>query len=84
MTTTNLRTMTSQLVNTLKKNNRISLIHRSRIVAIIQPVQTSAKPLDVRLFRHCLEEVNLVPSSHEQRKKIYLAHLNKKYGKNIP
>lgn len=83
MTTTNLRTKTTQLVSALKKNNRISLIHRSKIVAIIQPVQTSGKPFDARLFAHYLKEVKLVPTSPKLRKIIYQARLNKKYGKNI-
>ncbi|MEK7079201.1 MAG: hypothetical protein AAB929_03970 [Patescibacteria group bacterium] len=84
MTTTNLRTKTTQLVSVLKKNNRISLIHRSKIVAIIQPVQTSSKPFDVHLFAHYLKEIKFVPTSHKRRKIIYQTHLNKKYGKNIP
>ena len=83
MTTTNLRTKTTQLVNALKKNSRISLIHRSKIVAIIQPIQVAGKPFDARLFAHYLKEIKLVPTSHKQRKMIYQAHLNKKYGKNI-
>ena len=84
MTTTNLRTKTTQLVSALKKNYRISLIHRSKIVAIIQPIQTSTKPFNAHLFAHYLKEIKLVPTSHQQRKITYQAHLNKKYGKNIP
>ena len=83
MTTTNLRTKTTQLVSALKKNNRISLIHRSKIVAIIQPIQASGKPFNAHLFAHYLKEIKLVPTSYRQKKVICQTHLNKGHGKNI-
>lgn len=84
MTTTNLRTNTSRLVSLLGKNDKISLIHRSKIVGIIQPVLFSAKPFDVLDLTRCLQDLKLGSTSYKQRKMAFQAHLSNKYGKNIP
>lgn len=68
MTTTNLRTNTSRLVSLLGKNDKISLIHRSKIVGIIQPVLYSAKPFDLLDLSECLRGLKLGPTSYRERK----------------
>jgi antitoxin (DNA-binding transcriptional repressor) of toxin-antitoxin stability system len=39
MTTTNLRKKSAQLVKTLKKGESVSLIHRSKVIGVIEPIK---------------------------------------------
>ena len=85
ITTTQLRTKTSQLVNSLKKGTRVSLIHRSKVVGVIEPAKsTEAPPINVEEFRKFLKSIKpkkIIPRS--QREKVYREHLEKKYGKSL-
>ena len=56
ITTTDLRTKTPELINTLKQNGEVSLIHRSKIVGIIKPVENQPKPptSKERKFTECI------------------------------
>lgn len=83
ITTTDLRTKSSQLVSDLKKGTKVSLIHRSKIVGIIEPVVKSPKPFDAAKFKLLVKGLNLPHTTYDQREKIYRAHLMKKYGKGI-
>jgi len=85
ITTTNLRTQTSKLINTLKKGGSVSLIHRSKVVGVIKP-KKQPKPLtdkDIKLLKKLAESLNLPKMSYKEREKIYREHLMNKYGKNI-
>ncbi|OGH47433.1 MAG: hypothetical protein A3A51_01805 [Candidatus Levybacteria bacterium RIFCSPLOWO2_01_FULL_39_10] len=82
ITTTNLRTKTSQLVNELKKGGKVSLIHRSKIIGVIKPVE-EPKIFDAEKFNKIIKKLNLPPTTYAQREKIYRSHLMKKYGKGI-
>lgn len=82
ITTTDLRTKSSQLVNSLLKGHEVVLIHRSRIIGEIKPKKES-KPFtqeDIKQLKKLAEELNLPKTSYEQREKIYRKHLMKKYG----
>lgn len=82
ITTTDLRTKSSQLVNSLLKGHEVVLIHRSRIIGEIKPKKGS-KPFtqeDIKQLKKLAEELNLPKTSYEQREKIYRKHLMKKYG----
>lgn len=84
ITTTQLRTKSSQLVDALRKGTSVSLIHRSEVIGKIQPAQ-EPKPFDPEVFRKLLKEIKpkkLIP--REDRDKVYRAHLEEKYGKNLP
>lgn len=83
ITTTHLRTKSSQLVSALKSGKSISLVHRSQVIGEIRPVAPSAKPFDAHAFRQLVEKLNLPKTTYAQREKIYRAHLVKKYGKGI-
>ncbi|OGK11908.1 hypothetical protein A2954_06440 [Candidatus Roizmanbacteria bacterium RIFCSPLOWO2_01_FULL_37_12] len=83
ISTTALRTSTSQLIDTLKKGGNIKLIHRSKIVGIIKPVEDVPKPFDVKKFRRLVKDLNLPKTTYKQREKIYRIHLMEKYGKNL-
>jgi hypothetical protein len=83
ITTTQLRTNSSQLVASLLKGTKISLIHRSKIVGIIQPPTETAKPFDAKKFEALVKELGLAKTSDQEREERYRSHLTKKYGKNI-
>ena len=83
ITTTDLRTKTPELINTLKQNGEVSLIHRSKIVGIIKPVENQPKLFDVKAFKQLVKDLNLPKTTYKQREKIYRKHLMKKYGKNL-
>lgn len=82
ITTTELRTMSSQLVDTLKKGGSISLIHRSKVIGKIQPEQ-EVKPFNAKRFKKLLEGLNLPKTTYAEREKIYRKHLTEKYGQGL-
>ena len=85
ITTTNLRTQTTKLIDELKKGKSVSLIHRSKIVGVIEPAKPpEAAPINVEEFRKFLKEIKpkkIIP--RKDREKIYRAHLEEKYGKGV-
>ena len=86
MTTTDLRTKSSDLVNSLKKGATISLIHRSRVIGEIRP-KTEAKPFtkeDIMKLRKIVADLNLPKTSYKKREEIYRKHMMDKYGKYLP
>jgi antitoxin (DNA-binding transcriptional repressor) of toxin-antitoxin stability system len=83
ITTTDLRTQSSQLVETLMHGKKVSLMHRSRIVGEIVPVQPKANVFQLKKFRELIK----MPSKHvtqAEAERIYRTHLEEKYGKNLP
>ncbi|MBI4226110.1 hypothetical protein HY612_03280 [Candidatus Roizmanbacteria bacterium] len=83
ITTTDLRTKTPELINTLKQKGEVSLIHRSKIVGIIKPVEDQPKPFNVKAFKQFVKDLHLPQTTYKQRETIYRKHLMKKYGKNL-
>lgn len=85
ITTTQLRTKTSDLVSSLKKGARVFIIHRSKVIGVIEPVKEKAvKITDVQAFKKFLKGLKpkkIIPRS--QREKIYREHMMKKYGKGL-
>ncbi len=85
ITTTNLRTKSSQLVNALKKGSKVSLIHRSQIIATIEPIKYAEAPPvtaeKLRAFIKKMKPQKLIPRS--RREEIYSKHLKQKYGKGL-
>lgn len=85
ITTTNLRTQSKQLIDTLKKGGSVSLIHRSNVVGTIKP-STKTKIFtkeSIHKLKRLAEELNVPDLSYTEREKRYRKHLMKKYGKNI-
>lgn len=82
ITTTDLRTKSSQLVNILKKGGSVSLIHRSKVIGKIQPEQ-EPKPFDAKKFKKLVKGLNLPKTTYAQREKIYRKHLMEKYGQGL-
>ena len=86
ITTTQLRTKSSQLVASLQKGMTISLIHRSKVVGTIQPKKVQGKPLTregISTLKRLAEELSLPKTTYAQREKTYRAHMMKKYGKGL-
>jgi antitoxin (DNA-binding transcriptional repressor) of toxin-antitoxin stability system len=85
ITTTNLRTQSSQLVDTLKKGGVVSLIHRSKVVGVIKP-QKEPKVLtktDIKQIKDSAENLHLPKISYEEREKLYRKQLIDTYGKDL-
>lgn len=86
ITTTQLRTQSSKLVEYLAKGQSISLVHRSRIVGEIKP-KKQAKPLtdkDIQDLRRLADKLNLPKMPYPEREKKYKKQLLVRYGKDIP
>ena len=83
ITTTDLRTKSSQLINSLLKGMEIALIHRSKVVARIQPVEETGRLFDASAFKRLITSLNLRATTIQEREKMYSSHLLKKYGKNL-
>ena len=83
ITTTNLRTQSSKLVDTLNKGGSVSLIHRSKVVGVIKPAPLEGKPFNPEKLAKLAQDLNLPKTTYVQREKIYRTHLEKKYGKGL-
>ncbi len=84
ITTTGLRTKTKQLVKTLKSNGVVSLVHRSRIIAKIEPLKEELPPFKVGEFKKATKALDLPKLSPKERERKYREHLVRKYGQSIP
>lgn len=85
ITTTELRTKSKKLVEVLLEGRSVDLIHRSRVVGRVQPIQ-EPKPLTkegIEKIKKLAKELNLPKLSYQKRERIYRKHLVEKYGKNI-
>lgn len=86
ITTTQLRTKTSDLVELLLAGEEIDLVHRSKLIAKIQPKKIGAKTLtkkDIEELKILAREINLPRFSYKEREKRYRKHLMEKYGKSL-
>ncbi len=86
ITTTELRTKSAELVDTLEQNGKVSLIHRSKVIGVIEPIEAQPKALtevDIEEIRKAAKELNLPKLSYKEREKSYRKHLMEKYGQNL-
>lgn len=84
ITTTDLRTQSSQLVDSLKQGKKISIVHRSKIIGEISPVKINTKSFDIKKFRGFVKTAKSQNSlSDQERDTLYRKHLEEKYGKDI-
>ncbi len=85
ITTTDLRTKSSQLINSLEKGSSVPLVHRSQIVGIIKPQKklTMLSQADITELKKLAKKASLPARTYDERQKLYQKHLQKKYGKNI-
>lgn len=83
VSTTELRTKTSELVKTLKQKGKITLVHRSQIIGVIEPAENEPKKFNAEKAKKAIEKLHLPKTTPEQREKHYRSGLEEKYGKNI-
>ena len=83
ISTTALRTKSTELVEALKNGDSVILIHRSEVVGVITPPKAEAKRFDPEAFQKAVDKLNLPKTTYKQREKIYRAHLEAKYGKPV-
>ena len=85
ITTTGLRTKSTQLVSSLSKGNTISLIHRSKIIGEIKPKKETRVLIktDIKQLKKLADLINLPKFSYKERDRIYRKHLMEKYGKGL-
>lgn len=86
ITTTQLRTQTTRLVNLLRQGQEVSLIHRSRLVGRVMPQQKQPKVFkrfDARRMAELVEQLNLPQLSRAEMERNYRDHMIKKYGKHL-
>lgn len=86
ITTTQLRTMSSDLIAALAAGDKVDLIHRSRVVGEIKPKTSQSKPFtkkDVAELILLAKKMNLPKLSYKERERNYRQHMMKKYGKSL-
>ena len=84
---TELRLKPKELLKTLREGKSVDLIHRSKPVATIQPIEEKTKVLDSRAIKElkkAIQSLNLPKTTYRERERRYRAHLIKKYGKGLP
>lgn len=85
ITTTQLRTKSSQLVATLKKGGSVSLIHHSKVIGEIKPkIEAEALTKEaVKELKKLAEQLNLPKTSYKEREISYRKQLTEKYGQGL-
>ena len=83
ISTTELRTKSKRLVRALGEGKSVGLIHRSRLVATIQPNQQKTKVFNAKKFKKIVEELNLPYLSDKEIEKRYRKAMIKKHGKYL-
>ncbi len=81
--TVDLRNKSSKLVTLLQNGGSATLIHRSKIIGRIEPVQTGefdGKKSDLKML---IDKLQLEPTTERERQKRYRKELDEKYGKDL-
>jgi len=85
ITTTELRTKTSQLVKSLKNGKSVDLVHRSKVVGVFKPAQKKAVAItDIKAFKKALDAIKpkkILP--RRERERVYREYMIKRHGKNL-
>lgn len=85
ITTTQLRTISNELIKVLQEGHSVDLIHRSKVIGKIKPISSYfATITDIDQFRKALRGARpkkIIPKS--QRETTYRKLLEMKYGKVI-
>jgi len=86
ITTTQLRTMSPQLLAQLSLGRSVRLLHRSKMVATIKPAEPESKILtakDVEEIMQIAKEINLPKLSDKEIDRRYRAAMMKKHGQHL-
>lgn len=86
ITTTQLRTETSRLIDALRLGKKVDLIHRSAIVGVIGPKKAPGHVItkeDISRLRVLATRMNLPKLSYKEREKRLRTARMAKYGKHF-
>jgi len=85
ISTTDLRTKSSEIVSTLKSGESLYLVHRSKVVGEIKPAVDKTKPkrFNAKKFLKLVKKLNFPPLSDKELERNYREHIEKKYGKGL-
>ena len=85
ITSTQLRTQSTKFIDALKRGDKITLIHRSKVLGtvVLEP-DYEPKRFDAEKFKSLVENLHLPTTTPAQRERIYRDHLMKKHCKNLP
>ncbi len=81
ITTTDLRTKSSELVDTLKAGVEVTLVHRSKIIGTIRGIPHQSNTIKEKAFAKFLKEIRPAkPLTTKEKKDAYSRHLKERYG----
>ena len=82
ISTTDLRTKSSEIINSLKSGESLYLVHRSKVVGEIKPAVDKPKPkrFDAKKFLEAAKKLNFPKLSRKERERNYREHMMKRYG----
>jgi len=83
ITTTELRTKTPKVIETLLQGGVIDIIHRSKIVGEIRPKKAEAKVFNAKRFLKLAKKLNLPRRSEKELERNFREHIEKKYVKSL-
>lgn len=86
ITTTQLRTKSKELIDTLRDGDSVTLIHRSQEVGVIQPQTntTEYKTVNVEELQKAINNLDLdLPDSLEEQDAVYHREMIKKHGSHL-
>lgn len=84
ITTTELRTKTSKLVESLLRGEEVDLIHRSKIVATIKPKEMQkTKRIDSKKLQEKIDKLNLPSLTLKETDRRYRIAMMQKHGQGL-
>lgn len=84
ITTTDLRTKSTELVESLKNGKPVSLIHRSKVVGEIVPVSDkSPKTIDAKKLQGIINRLDLPRLKVHEIDRRYRKAMEQKHGKGV-
>jgi antitoxin (DNA-binding transcriptional repressor) of toxin-antitoxin stability system len=84
ITTTDLRTKSSELIASLENGKSVSLVHRSKIVGKIMPASdVTNKKINAKSLQETISNLDLPQLSSDEIDKRYRKAMMQKHGKSI-
>lgn len=86
ITSTELRTRSKELINTLLSGKSVGLIHRSKFIGEVSLKKNEEKimtPEKIKKLKQLARQMDLPKLSRKQMEKNYREHIMKKYGQNL-
>ena len=85
LSTTDLRTKSAKLRDSLKKGKRTFLLHRSKVIGVVEPYERKEFVSTEKNLKKFIESFHTGKNySYKKRNEMFQKHLEGKYGENIP